>query len=44
MAWAVRSAIDGVNQQRLLDPGLDFDTVIAELTGLFDRATRAAAR
>ncbi len=43
MAWAVRSAIDGVSQQRLLDPGLDFDTVIAELTGLFDRATRAHA-
>ncbi len=40
MAWTIRGAIDGVNQQRALDPGLDFETCIRELTGLFDRATR----
>ncbi len=41
MAWVVRAAIDSVSQQRALDADLDFDVAIRELTGLFDRATRA---
>lgn len=39
MAWVVRNAIDGVNQQRALNPHFDFDACIRELTDLFHRAT-----
>lgn len=42
MAWLVRNAVDGVGQQRALDPGLDFDTCIRELTATFARATSRA--
>lgn len=42
MAWVVRNAIDGVQQRRTLDPGLDFEACARELIALFDRATRTA--
>lgn len=45
MAWVIRGAIDGVAQQRAVDPGFDFDACIRELTDLFDHATtRTEAR
>lgn len=39
MAWVIRNALDGVQQQRALDPDLDFDACTRELIALFDRAT-----
>lgn len=44
MAWLVRNAVDGVGQQRALDPGFDFDTCIRELTTTFARATSRTGR
>lgn len=41
MAWTVRTVIDGINRRRVVEPGLDFDTCVAEVVGLFDHATRS---
>jgi AcrR family transcriptional regulator len=40
MAWTIRTLIDGVNRRRILDAEFDFDTAIAEMLALIDRATR----
>jgi AcrR family transcriptional regulator len=39
MAWVIRTLVDNVNRWRKLDPEFDFDTCIAELVALVDRAT-----
>ena len=42
-AWAIRALVDSVPRRQALDPEFDFDTCIAELIALVDRATRKAA-
>jgi AcrR family transcriptional regulator len=42
MARTVRSALEGLAQQLLTDPGLDLRHYADELTALFTRATKAA--
>lgn len=42
MAWSIRTLIDSVPRRRAVDPEFDFDTCIAELVALADRATRKA--
>lgn len=39
VAWVIRHAIDGVQQRRTREPGLDFEVCIRELTEFFRRAT-----
>lgn len=40
MAWAIRTLVDSVPRRQMMDPEFDFDSCIAELVALADRATR----